>query len=428
MTAIRRIVSPDHVDHARRKTPHACAALLLSTWVLAGPARAVETRTADQVLYHAELGPFAQMGFDVEIAAETGQAMANAVGAMAAVTFEFDKTLRTWSALEILQWPGPFSDIGVASGGDHLLYTKTLASGFTSIESSPADPGGSLVTGIGGSVRSVVRSGNYLAVGQPFFAGGAGRVLFYRFGAGGWLPDGGFTGPPGSRLGASLAMDGSFLVAGAPDLAPNGSVFVYARFASWLEFKRIDCPSIVSSNAGFGSAVALSGDNLAVGAPLLRKVVGGSSIPGVGGVYTFVDSSFLDYELETLVRPVGAAQSDNFGRSVAFWRLPGHGLVLAAGSPNANINIPLQGAAYLFLHQGNRWSEELQLLNGSPEGGERLGSAVAVGPMGVLAGAPDNADLGVAVQGAVAAWNGIVPLFYDGFESGDTSGWDVVVP
>jgi hypothetical protein len=48
--------------------------------------------------------------------------------------------------------------------------------------------------------------------------------------------------------------------------------------------------------------------------------------------------------------------------------------------------------------------------------------------MGVLAGEPNNSDLGVTLQGGLLAFNGIVPLFYDGFESADTSRWSSAVP
>jgi hypothetical protein len=60
--------------------------------------------------------------------------------------------------------------------------------------------------------------------------------------------------------------------------------------------------------------------------------------------------------------------------------------------------------------------------------GDRLGASVAVGDLGALVGAPYTDVDGVQNQGAAFFYRGVISLFADGFESGDTSAWSSTVP
>jgi hypothetical protein len=381
----------------------------------------VTTRVADQSLTAVALSAGAELGSSVAIAAGPPAALASAPSASQVFGIGYNPTTRSWALTGSLAWSGPApARLPVGASVSDLVFARPDEKNTTSIQSVVE---GSLAL-VGGSVAAVAITGDYLAIGQPDFDGGRGRVVVFAFEEGAWVFDDAFEGEEFSRLGESVAVHGLTVVAGAPGEGDCGAVHHYVRASSWLEFPAIDCPSSVQVDAEFGAAVALHGDNLVVGAPRLDRLVPSSpNVPDVGGIYTF-STSLLTFELETFFRPANAAANDRFGSSVALWRTSGHGLVLAAGSPREDAGAVVDsGAVYLYLRQGANWQERLRLVDSTPDGAAKLGAAVAIGPMGVLGGEPGNDDNGVAEQGAIVAWNGVVPLFYDGFESGDTGGW-----
>ena len=67
-------------------------------------------------------------------------------------------------------------------------------------------------------------------------------------------------------------------------------------------------------------------------------------------------------------------------------------------------------------------------MDAAAEEHDALGTSVAAGDLGALAGAPYHDGNDVQDQGAALYFRGIVTLFADGFESGGTTGWSAAVP
>jgi hypothetical protein len=290
-------------------------------------------------------------------------------------------------------------------------------SGDTTIYDTAGQP---LVSGLGDDVYAVASRDDVLAVGEATFNGGRGKVTIYeRDGAGSWILAKTFSGlSPGDLLGHSLAIGDSIVVAGVPGAGANGEVKVYVRGSSWNLWQTLASPASTQINAYFGFAVALDGDWLAVGSPFLDRTTvlpGQPPVIDVGGVYLYQLDAFV-FESRTLLRPPEVTDYHRFGWSVAL-----RGIALAAGAPAHNADDD-RGHAFLYLRFGSVWRAHLRLLDSTAQNQSSLGSAVAIGDPGVLVGAA-NASVNGSLQGAVLFYQGIAPLFLDGFENGNLSAW-----
>jgi hypothetical protein len=300
----------------------------------------------------------------------------------------------------------------------------TTAVGFHLAPGPLSDP---ILSGIPGPVTAIAKQDDFLAVGEAAHAGGAGRVRIFELdlGTGTWELAETFVGQAGAALGFSLALDGDLLVAGAPSEGDCGSVYVYARTSSWLELQEIECPSATQIDADFGETVALDGGILAVGAPLLDRPNPGGAVDA-GGVYVYRADLFL-FQLESFLRPPEAAAGDRFGSSLALYSWSPTQAALLVGSPFAEVGLVEElGSATLYLDWGE-W-RRLPPLVVLDLAGSRYGTSVALGRHGAVVGAPRSDGNSVFDQGRAVAWNGILPLFYDGFDRGDADAWSTTVP
>ncbi len=120
--------------------------------------------------------------------------------------------------------------------------------------------------------RAMALSGADLAVGQPVNWYGPGMVYTYRAGArGAWEATSTLTAPDSSRMddfGRALALEGNTLVVGAPRKR-DGVVYVFERSdpASPWSLATTFEPGGDAEPGEYGSAVALHGDQLWIGAP-----------------------------------------------------------------------------------------------------------------------------------------------------------------
>jgi len=310
--------------------------------------------------------------------------------------------------------PNSYQHIPVALDGSQGAFAlRDAVTDLTTIyDAVTGDP---LVTDLDDYVFAVAIKGDVLAIGQSNL--GAGRVRIYEKTAGTWHLAKTFVGTGGEQLGASLAVGESMVVAGAPWAGPgiNGVVRIYVRGAQWVLAQTIESPAISQTSAVFGRALALEGDWLAVGSPWVDRV---TSLPGqlplinVGAVYIYTPGA-SGWEMATLLRPPELSDNANFGTSVAL-----HGIALAAGAWGDR-------AAYLYLRSGSLWQRHLRLEGSVSEFG--LGKSVALGDLGVLVGNPTATVDGVQ-EGAVLFYKGIVPFFYDSFETGNFTAWSAKTP
>lgn len=291
------------------------------------------------------------------------------------------------------------------------IYPRRKASGADAVLwYTPFGGGGYLLDAVADvPVEAIAIFEDTLVIGQPSYSSHSGRVLIYERGEDGYALAWTFYGSLGERLGSAVAVGPSRVFAGAPEASPNGVVRTYVRTDSgWIPWSTLVSPATSQSGAKFGAALALSLDGhlLAVGSPLVDRIIGvsGSSpVVDVGAVYLYTPD-YIGWGLSRLLRPVEATAGDHFGASVAM-----HRDVVVAGSPREGVPLGTTGAAYVFEHVGDQWQETARLADSAPQARAFLGASVAVGDLGILVGAPRYDANGVLDQGAV--------LFYDVMES-----------
>ncbi len=182
----------------------------------------------------------------------------------------------------------------------------------------------------------------------------------------------------GAQFGAALALDTPYLVVGAPGSDPSGRVHVFAlgetgfiehEQASPVAVPFVD-PDASDDAIRFGSAVAVDGDTIAVGAPLDAVPAGEGTSHGSVSVFVRGGSS---WQLEAKLLDSGG-QCTEFGAAVAI-----HGDRLAAGAPGG-------GCVLVFERVGGVWSPSGELHGG--EVGGRFGASVALSGPRLLVGEP----------------------------------------
>jgi hypothetical protein len=202
----------------------------------------------------------------------------------------------------------------------------------------------------------------------------------------------------GNRLGASVAIDGDFLVVGAPmDSSANpddpsdtgapesGAVHVFRRDgASWLHVAFLKASNLDPLD-NFGSRVAVSGDTLAVAAP--GESSSSIALPtdngaeNSGAVYIFRRNGG-QWQEEAYLKADNLAGLDRFGASIAL-----EGDVLVVGAPGEDSGNPADpdsnslansGATYVFRRTGTAWQQEAYLKASNLGVGDAFGADVAL--------------------------------------------------
>jgi hypothetical protein len=424
-----RAARPAHPRHLAVR--RALALLALAMPLAAGTAAATD-RTEDQrliwTLEELPLPASSHFGASLAMAEEgLGEAWIGAPQGGAWADFIRDPTGETgWFLAHVGPPSAPVPQAFAAAGHLHnVFHTHLHSDGTTRIVTTG---GGIFITGIVGDVAAVGSNGTVIAVGQPDHNGGNGRVLIYVYSpaTASFELDHTFVGGSGLRLGTSVAVNESFVFAGAPGFGDNGAVYVLAQAADWFVWQRIDSPATSQVDQEFGAAIAAAGPWLAIGSPMNDRFLPGGGQVDCGGVWMYRAAGLL-FELDAFVRPDGIAAGDRFGSSVAMRRL-GLGATLVAGSPRADHQFGNSGAAYLFLRSTTGWSERLRLIDSAPGAANNLGARVALHAHDVLVSAPNATANGVFQQGQVLVFRDVVPLLGDGFESGDLDAWNGAAP
>lgn len=207
--------------------------------------------------------------------------------------------------------------------------------------------------------------------------------------------------------GEAVAVDGNFLAVGAAgdddEASDAGAAYVYERHLSggsaWGLAGKLTADDAAVDD-GFGP-VAISQTLLAVGAP------GNASSRGAVYIFQREPGASGDWlQIRKIVASDGAA-AHLFGSSVAL-----QGDILLAGAPGADG----KGAAYVFQRNSGgdeNWGELKKLVAGAGAAGDEFGASVALDDGIVLVGAPSEdssaADAGAAYvfrrhQGGAGVW------------------------
>ena len=165
-----------------------------------------------------------------------------------------------------------------------------------------------------------------------------------------------------------------------------------------------------ASNTGrldkFGDALAMSGNTLAVGAPFEDSNGSGlgDSAPDAGAVYVFVRGP-SGWSEQAFLKASIAAELNGFG-----WSLALNGDVLAVGAigessaskgingAQGNAGVLNSGAVYVFVRQGQRWTQQAYIKASNADAADWFGWSVALSGMGRWFSDEDSED--VLVVGA----------------------------
>lgn len=314
---------------------------------------------------------------------------------------------------------------------------------------------GSGVQSAAGIGHAVALEAGIAAVGAPGSSAGAGRVYVFANSDNSWSEQASHAIAPvgelGSALGASVALDGGSLLVGAPrrvvdgnekqgaaffvpnagavSVMPqqlsvagsraikgfgyavdthNGTALVSASFgyrdpvagptavyvyvyesSQWRLQAKLQSPD-PSMADGYGAAVAVFEDLALVGAPY--ATVGGVAGRGAVHVYRRTGSTWAP---EAMLTSDDGASQDGFGAALDL-----HGLsaVVAASGHDVGGN-PNQGAAYVFVRDGQLWSSQGKLMANDGAAQDSFGWAVAIDGDRVLTGAPEAINAGGVYRG-----------------------------
>jgi hypothetical protein len=235
---------------------------------------------------------------------------------------------------------------------------------------------------------AVALDGDFLAAGAPLddLAGGGsgqGSVRTFTFFAGDWdqepLVLGMLVAGQDDNFGSSVALDGSFMLAGARfdddpagagTFSDDGSATAFNRFGGAWSRQDLYRANDDVIGEGFGTAVALDGDTALVGVPGADRCLIGDE----GAVYVFQNTS-AGWALQAKLTSPDPAVGDGFGASVGLWND-----VAMIGAPGDDSGGHLsRGAVYQFVRSGITWSFEQKLTAFEGQGGDEFGRALAMG-------------------------------------------------
>jgi hypothetical protein len=245
----------------------------------------------------------------------------------------------------------------------------------------------------------------------------------------------------GDGFGASVALSGDTLVAGAhgedgngtgPNPGPAaeaddssdgaGAAYVFVRSGTtWAQQAYLK-----ASNTGagdfFGVAVAASGDTIVVGAPGERSGFSGvepgpaaeadDSLPSSGAAYVFVRSG-TTWSQDAYVKASNPGTSNQFGYAVAL-----EGELIVVGSPyepsgatgvnpgpaaEADTSAGVAGAVYVYAREAGAWTKHAYVKASNTDSEDRFGFSVRTSGGTIAAGAFGESSAATGVNPGPAA-------------------------
>ncbi len=218
------------------------------------------------------------------------------------------------------------------------------------------------------------------------------------------------------QYGSSVAISGDTVVVGSPwdddTGSASGSAYVFVRSGtSWSQQQKLTA-SDGASYSFFGTAVAIDGDTIVIGARQADAPETDS-----GAAYVFVRSGTTWTEQAKLTASDGA-ENEWYGASVA---ISGDTILVGCGShTHGGVS---SGAAYVYVRSGTAWTEQQELRAGGA--GNRFGAAVAVdGDTAVVGADGYSSSAGIAyvfvrsgttwAQQSTLSGSGLTPSDYFG--------------
>lgn len=220
----------------------------------------------------------------------------------------------------------------------------------------------------------------------------------------------------GDYFGFSVAVSGDTVVVGAPGedssatgidggqadntATDSGAAYVFVRSGSGWTQQAYLKPANTGAHDNFGTAVAISGDTIVVGAPAEDSnavAVNGNgadnSAAESGAAYVFVRHG-ATWSQQGYVKASNTGAADSFGYSVS---VSGDTMVVGAyledsdargiNGNQVNDRAGNSGAAYVFVRNAGAWSQQSYLKASNTGAGHYFGKSVALDGDTILAGA-----------------------------------------
>lgn len=244
--------------------------------------------------------------------------------------------------------------------------------------------------------RSVCIDGDYAIIGAaPNDAGSLtnpGSAYIFIRNASTWMQQAHLMGSEavaGDDMGHSVSIDGDTALVGVPYddvglLSDAGSTYVFVRIGSaWIQQAHL-VASDPSEDDLFGKSVSIVGDTAFIGAPY--HDVG--TVSDAGTTYVFVRTGKAWTEQQQLTAS-DAAEGDHFGFSVF---MDGDTAVIGARLDDVG-SILGAGSAYIFVREGDSWTQQAHLTASDPGEYDRFGENLSLDGDTAVIGA-FNDDLG----------------------------------
>ena len=263
----------------------------------------------------------------------------------------------------------------------------------------------------------------------------AGAVyVFHKDAAGTWAQEAflkGSTPGAGHAFGHAIALSGDTLAVSAPGedssatgidgdetdtgAQDSGAVYVFVRDSTgiWTQQAYIKASNTAAFD-GFGTALALDGDTLAVGAHLEDSAATGvdgddtdDTSADAGAVYVFTRDVGGAWTQQAYIKASNTDPGDVFGQTVA---LSADTLVVGApgessrasgidGNENQN-NDAGAGAAYVFVRDAmDVWTQQAYVKASNTDAGDEFGTSISLDDDTLVVGAPREDSGAVGVNG-----------------------------
>lgn len=202
---------------------------------------------------------------------------------------------------------------------------------------------------------------------------------------------------PGSWFGTAIASDGDTVVIGAlradhAEITDAGAVYVFVNSNGvWTEQAKLTA-SDPEESSDFGRIVAIAGDRAIISAPFSSH----SSLNSPGAVYIFERADGIWSEHIKLIAS-DAGSVDFFGAAIAM-----SGDTIVVGAPwDDHAGGSDAGSAYVFVWDGEAWSEQAKLTAADPQDDQSFGSAVAIMGDTIMVGAETDDSAFGSSAGAI---------------------------
>ena len=197
----------------------------------------------------------------------------------------------------------------------------------------------------------------------------------------------------GNQFGSAIAMDGGNMVIGAPNLNGQGAAVMFGTSSTpglpWASQTTLIDPG-GSNGDGFGMSVDVAGGSVVVGSPM-GSVPGGPLGSGVAQMFTNLTGS-NDWNQIGKFTNTNPGAGDQFGSAVSL-----DGTTIAVGAPMNDTGGVNAGAAFIFSATGGSFSQSAQLLLPGGQSGAGFGTGLSLVNGQVAIGAPGAGTSGSAL-------------------------------